>query len=271
VNRAAAETAPSPGLAVEAEGQIYKAVVEYDGTQYFGFQIQPNAPTIQGELEAALAKVLGGPVRVVGGGRTDAGVHALGQVISFRAAWRHSPEELGRAMNAHLPADIAVREVAAMPEGFHARFSAVARRYRYTLFVSPVRSPLRERYAWRLAEEPDWESLARASALVVGEKDFGAFGEAPWGDSTVRCVRQACWSRRGDFLLWDVEANAFLRSMVRTLVSTMVWVGTGRMTLEALADLFRQPDRSRVAPPAPASGLCLMEVLYESGACSISE
>ncbi|GAB4402227.1 MAG: tRNA pseudouridine(38-40) synthase TruA [Anaerolineales bacterium] len=262
MNRAAAEKAQSPSLAAETAGQVFKAVVEYDGTQYFGFQIQPNAPTIQGELEAALAKVLGEPIRIVGGGRTDAGVHALGQVISFRAVWKHPPAELGRAMNAHLPYDIAVREVVAAPDGFHARFSAVGRRYRYSLFVSPVRSPLRERYAWRLAEEPDVERLAQASALVVGEKDFGAFGEPPWGESTVRCVREAHWSRRDEFLVWDVEANAFLRGMVRTLVSTMVWVGTGRMALEALAELLEKPDRSRVAPPAPASGLCLMEVLY---------
>ncbi len=260
---AVGEKAQSPSPVGPSEGHTFKAVVEYDGTQYFGFQIQPNAPTIQGELEAALAKVLGKPVRIVGGGRTDAGVHALGQVVSFRAEWKHLPEDLGRAMNAHLPPDIAVREVVPAPDGFHARFSAVGRRYRYSLFVSAVRSPLRERYAWRLAEEPHWEALVQASALVVGEKDFGAFGEAPWGDSTVRIVHQARWSRRDEFLVWDVEANAFLRSMVRTLVSTMVWVGTGRMAPETLAELLEKPDRSRVAPPAPACGLCLMEVLYD--------
>lgn len=261
--REAAEKAQSPDGASPMEGCVFKAVVEYDGTPYFGFQIQPNAPTIQGALENALAQVLGERIRIAGGGRTDAGVHALGQVISFRAVWKHPPEELGRAMNAYLPPDIAVREVTAAPEGFHARFSATGRRYRYTLFVSPVRSPLRERYAWRLVAEPDWDKLVRASALVVGQKDFGAFGEPPWGESAVRCIREARWSRRDAFLVWDVEANAFLRSMVRTLVSTMVWVGTGRMTLEALAELLKKPDRSRVAPPAPASGLCLMEVLYE--------
>ncbi len=263
MNRAVEQRAQSPDLVGPSQGRVFKAVVEYDGTQYFGFQIQPNARTIQGELEAALAKVLGEPTRIVGGGRTDAGVHALGQVISFRAVWKHPPADLGRAMNAHLPHDIAVREVSVAPEGFHARFSAVGRRYRYSIFVSPTRSPLRERYAWRLAETPDLARLEQASALVVGEKDFGAFGEAPWGDSTVRVVRQARWSRRDDVLMWDVEANAFLRGMVRTLVSTMVWVGTGRMTPEALAELLEKPNRSRAAPPAPASGLCLMEVLYE--------
>lgn len=263
MNRATEQKAQSPNSVGPSAGQIFKAVVEYDGTQYFGFQIQPNVPTIQGELEAALAKVLGEPIRIVGGGRTDAGVHALGQVISFRAVWKHSPENLGRAMNAHLPHDIAVREVTVAPSDFHARFSAVGRRYRYSIFVAPVRSPLRERYAWRLAEAPDLGTLQQAGALVVGQKDFGAFGEAPWGDSTVRIVRQARWSRRDDLLTWDVEANAFLRGMVRTLVSTMVWVGAGRMTPETLAELLEKPDRSRVAPPAPASGLCLLEVLYE--------
>ena len=243
-------------------GQTVRAVVEYDGTQYFGFQIQTNAPTIQGELEAALLRITGAPVRIVGGGRTDTGVHAACQGISFRVSWKHPLEDLLRAMNAHLPQDIAVKEIAAAPDTFHARFGAVGRRYRYSLFGSRVRSPLLERFAWRLDVEPDLERLNAASSLLVGEKDFGAFGKAPSGDNTVRCIRSALWSRQGPLLVWDVEAKAFLRRMVRTLVGTMVWVATGRMSLEDMSHLLSTPDRSLVAPPAPASGLCLMEVLY---------
>jgi tRNA pseudouridine38-40 synthase len=236
--------------------------VEFDGTQYFGFQIQANAPTIQGELEAALLRITGVPIRIVGGGRTDTGVHAAGQTISFRVSWRHPLDDLLRAMNAHLPPDIAVKEIEAAPDAFHARFSAVGRRYRYSLFGSRVRAPLLERFAWRLGAEPDLELLNAASSLLVGEKDFGAFGEPPFGSNTVRCIRSAAWQRQEPVLVWDVEANAFLRRMVRTLVGTMAWVATGRMPLEAMAGLLSSPDRSMAAPPAPPSGLCLMEVLY---------
>jgi len=243
-------------------GQLVRAVVEYDGTQYFGFQIQANAATIQGGLEAALQKIGGAPVRIVGGGRTDAGVHAAGQVISFRFPWAHPLDDLLRAMNAHLPPDIAVKAIAAAPEGFHARFSATGRRYRYSLFGSRIRSPLLERYAWRVDAEPDMALLNAASDLLIGEKDFGAFGDAPSGDSTVRCIRSAAWRRHGPLLVWDVEANAFLRRMVRTLVGTMVSVATGQRSLEGMAQLLSSQDRSLVAPPAPATGLCFMEVLY---------
>lgn len=243
-------------------GQLIRAVVEYDGTQYFGFQIQASAPTIQGELETALRKIVGAPVRIVGSGRTDAGVHAAGQIISFRFAWPHPLDDLLRAMNAHLPPDIAVKAIAAAPEGFHARFSAVGRRYRYSLFGSRIRSPLLERYAWRVDVEPDLGLLNAASGLLIGEKDFGAFGDAPSGDSTVRCIRSAAWRRHGTLLMWDVEANAFLRRMVRTLVGTMVAVAAGQKSMEQLAWLLSSQDRSLAAPPAPAAGLCLMEVLY---------
>ena len=245
--------------------QNVRAVVEYDGTQYFGFQIQTNTPTIQGELEAALLRITGEPIRIVGGGRTDTGVHAAGQTISFSVAWRHPLEDLLRAMNAHLPQEIAVKEIAAALEGFHARFSAMGRRYRYSLFGSRIRSPLLERFAWRVDAEPDLQRLHAASGLLIGEKDFGAFGEPPYGDNTVRRIRSAVWQRQGPLLVWDVEANAFLRRMVRTLVGTMVWVATGRMALETMSNLLSEPDRSQAAPPAPASGLCLMEVLYECG------
>jgi tRNA pseudouridine38-40 synthase len=258
-NRAGDVIGDSTGQAI---GHNFKAVVEYDGTLYFGFQIQPSKRTIQGELEAALSAATGAAVRIVGGGRTDAGVHASGQTISFHVEWKHPPEDLQRAMNAHLPQDIAVKEIAAVPDDFHARFSATGRRYRYSLFSGPVRQPLLERYAWRVRDELALEALQAVGALIVGEKDFGAFGEPPFGENTVRLVRRAEWQRQGLLLTWDIEATAFLRGMVRTLVSTAVWVATGKMTLAAFEELLQTRDRSRVAPPAPPSGLCLVEVIY---------
>lgn len=236
--------------------------MEYDGTQYFGFQIQPDRPTIQGELEAALRSVTSTTTRIIGGGRTDAGVHALGQVISFPVEWNHPLEDLQNALNASLPPDIAVKEIAEAPDGFHARYSAKGRHYRYSLFSSRVRAPLLERYAWRVDRDLALERLQAVSDCIVGEHDFGAFGESPSGDSTVRAVLSAEWRREGRLLVWDVRANAFLRRMVRTLVGTMVWVATDRLSLESFEGLLGAPDRSAAAPPAPPSGLCLVEVLY---------
>ncbi len=161
-----------------------------------------------------------------------------------------------------MPQDIAVKEVTTAPDGFHARFSATGRHYRYTLFIGRVRAPLSERYAWRVGSDPSLELLQAASDLIAGEHDFGAFGESPSGESTVRRVLPAQWRREGTFLTWDITANAFLRRMVRTLVGTMLWVGTGKMSLESFENLFRTRDRGAVAPPAPPNGLCLVEVLY---------
>lgn len=243
-------------------GQTVKAVVEYDGTQYFGFQIQPNRPTIQGELETALHKVTSTAVRIVGGGRTDTGVHALGQVVSFVVEWNHPLENLKKALNAHLPQDIAVREVVAAPDGFHARYSAKRRHYRYALFCDSDRAPLSERYAWRVGGDISLDRLQAVSDFIVGEHDFGAFGESPSGGRTVREVFSARWRREGNLLTWDVQANAFLRRMVRTLVGTMIRVATDRMPSESFESLFRTRDRGAVAPPAPPNGLCLVAVLY---------
>ena len=243
-------------------GQTVKAVVEYDGTQYFGFQIQPNRPTIQGELETALHRVTSAGIRVVGGGRTDTGVHAVGQVISFVAEWNHPLENLKKALNAHLPQDIAARDVVAAPDGFHARYSAKGRHYRYALFCDSDRAPLSERYAWRVGGDISLDRLQTVSDFIVGEHDFGAFGESPSGGSTVRQVSLAQWRREGALLTWDVKANAFLRRMVRTLVGTMIWAATDRMPLESFESLFRTRDRGAAAPPAPPNGLCLVAVLY---------
>jgi len=241
----------------------YRATVEYDGTDYYGFQVQADRPTIQGAIEKALAECAGEPVRIIGAGRTDAGVHALGQVIGFRLRWRHSLADLQRALNARLPPDIVIRELARAPEDFHPRFSARSRVYRYTVLNQPRRSPLARRFAHHVAEPLNLSAMNEAAALLLGRHDFATFGNPPQGENTVREVLEAAWTREGNYCYFHIEANAFLHRMVRTLVSAMLLVGQGQMRGEDFAALLAARDRSLAPPPVPACGLCLLEVKYE--------
>ncbi|MBC7234980.1 MAG: tRNA pseudouridine(38-40) synthase TruA [Chloroflexi bacterium] len=246
--------------------QNYYAVVEYDGTEYAGFQIQVDRPTIQGELERALRRLTQEAVRVHGAGRTDAGVHAKGQVISFRAAWKHEPVDLQRAMNAVLPQDIAVRDLALAEEGFHARFSASSRMYIYRVWNRPVRSPLWARFAHHVPDALDVSAMVSAARYLLGEQDFRAFGQPPVGDSTVRMVHRVGWRAANEhgLLCFEIEANAFLRGMVRRIVGSLLQVGIGRWTVNEFADLLASRDIARCAAQAPACGLCLWRVRYEN-------
>lgn len=200
--------------------------------------------------------------RVIGAGRTDTGVHAVGQVVAFRVHWRHSLAELERAWNALLPADVAVRKVEPAPEGFHPRFSARSRRYRYTIWNGLGRSPLHRRYAWMYSAPLDEGLMNQAAQFLIGEHDFAAFGEPPQGENSVRRVYHANWIRCGDLLQFDVEANAFLKRMVRNLVGALARVGRGEVPPEWVREVLESRDRARCAPPAPPCGLCLMEVVY---------
>ncbi len=240
-----------------------RATVEYDGTDYYGFQFQIGVPTIQEGLEQSLQQLTQRKTRVVGAGRTDAGVHASGQVISFRTTWKHSLSDLERAMNAVLPSGIAVGDMSEVPAGFHARFSAKGRRYRYVVLNRPLRSPLRERYASHEPEPLNLALMSKAASYLIGQHDFAAFGNSPNGGQTVRCVRWAQWQQTGKMVFrFEIEADAFLRKMVRTLVSTMLEVGKGWRTPESCGSILASCDRSQAAPPAAACGLCLFEVLY---------
>ncbi len=249
--------------------------VAYDGSAYSGFQIQVDHPTIQGELERALASLTQQPVRVHGAGRTDAGVHAQGQVISFRTDWRHPLADLERGMNALLPGDIAVRDAMWASERFHARYSAVSREYMYKLYIAPIREPLLDRYAHRLARPLAWEAMEQAAAMLVGEGDWAAFGQAPAGENTTRTVYRAGW--RPGQAPWASEhpievrefwitANGFLRGMVRRIVGTLIDVGLGAIAPDEFGEILRQRDISRASPPAPACGLALWRVNYETAA-----
>ncbi len=238
------------------------AVVEYDGTDYLGFQIQAQGRTVQGEIERALAAVTQEEVRVVGAGRTDAGVHAQGQVIAFSTAWRHPTEELQRALNAVLPADIAVRELRPVAESFHPRFDAVSREYRYVVLNQPLRSPLARRFAYHFPWPLDVAAMNEAAGTLVGSHDFASFGRAPQGDNTVREVYCAQWTPEEPFVYFDIVANAFLYRMVRSLVGTLLLVGTGELSPDGFEEILRSADRDRAGQVAPAHGLCLIKVNY---------
>ena len=238
------------------------AVIEYDGTEYHGFQLQAEGRTIQGEVERALAKVTRKETRIVGAGRTDAGVHAVGQVISFVPHWKHFLPELQRAMNALLPEDIVVHQVALVADDFHPRFNAVSREYRYTILNQPFRSPLAQRFAYHYLKPLDVEAMDRAARCLMGSHDFASFGRAPQGENTVRRVYQAECTRRDQFIYCDIVANAFLYRMVRNIVGTLLLVGIGELSPRGFEEILQAKDRRRGGSTAPAHGLCLMRVNY---------
>jgi tRNA pseudouridine38-40 synthase len=249
----------------------YRATVAYDGGAYQGFQRQrAGVPTVQAEIEAVLAKVSQAEkVPVLAAGRTDAGVHATGQVIAFELpAWRHGPEILQRALNATLPPDIAVWALEETRPDFHPRFDARSRTYRYVIRNALVRHPLERLRAWHVHEPLDVAAMSLASEALIGEHDFGTFGTSLQGEATWRVVYRAEWNgypeENGGGMLYAfiIEANAFLYRMVRSLVGTFREVGAGRMTVEGFRECFAACDRSLAAASAPAHGLTLISVNY---------
>ena len=246
------------------------AVVEYDGTEYLGFQIQRTGRTVQAELERALDRVTCHRTRIVGAGRTDAGVHAKGQVIHCTVFWKHTVAELQRALNAVLPVDIAVAELREAVPGFHARHSARSREYVYTVYNGTVRSPLTARHAHHFSKLLDAEAIDRACSSLVGEHDFMPFGWPPSeergrqviGRGTVRTVLRASCERQGEVVRVLIEADAFLRSMVRRIVGNLLLVGTGELTAGQFEGLLHLKHRRLPAVAAPAHGLCLRKVNY---------
>ena len=242
--------------------QKYKAVVEYDGTDFYGFQVQARGRTVQGVLEEALGELAGRPVSVQGAGRTDSGVHARGQVIAFSLAWRHSPEALMRAVNARLADDVALLQIEPVADDFHPRYDAVRRHYQYRILNRSVRSPLERRYAWHVRQPLDVEAMDRAARVLLGDHDLATFGRPPQGESTVRRIFRAGWRRDGERITFDIEANAFLHRMVRSLVGSLLLVGRGEMSEQQFAELLAARERSKSGPSAPPHGLYLMAVHY---------
>jgi len=237
-------------------------VLAYDGTDFSGWQYQPDACTVQETLEKAIEKVVQHPVRVVAAGRTDTGVHALGQVVHFKTESHLTTAIMKRAFNTHLPWSIRIRSVSEAPRSFHARFSASSRVYRY--FISPYSLPFLQRYTWVLEREVDLEALKKVLELFQGEHDFAAFGSPTKpGSSTVRKVIKAKAETYRGLTIITLEANAFLRKMVRNIVSSAVKVATGRATLDEVKRALNHPQGFRCSsPPAPPQGLFLWRVKY---------
>jgi len=244
----------------------YQVILAYDGSNYSGFQRQARGKsnrTIQGEVETALRQIGWQDDAILAAGRTDAGVHASGQVIAFDLAWRHSDGDLRAALNAHLPPDIAAQKVFQAGASFHPRFDALARRYRYRIFCGSVRDPLRERYAWRVWPMLNYERLQAAAAQLPGTHDFGAFGSPPQpGGVTVRHVLQAHWMVEADEITFEIIANAFLYRMVRRLTAYQVKIGQGLFSVEAVNDCLNSGSKNMVKGLAPPQGLNLVEVIY---------
>ncbi len=246
-----------------------KARVAYDGTGYSGFQWQSNAPTIQAELERALQHLIGTFTRIVAAGRTDAGVHAEGQIIAFDTEWRHPLPALMRGMNALLPTQIAVLEMTQAPDSFHPRFDARRRWYRYTIYHAPVRHPLAARVSLHVHRALDVPAMQQAASVLVGQHDFKSFGSPPQGENSVREVFRAEWTEgatwgAGRWLYFDIEANAFLRRMVRMIVGTLLRVGYGGLSPESVRDILEARDRQLAGPAVSPHGLSLRAVAYES-------
>jgi tRNA pseudouridine38-40 synthase len=272
----------------------YKLTIAYDGTAFHGSQAQAadKGRTVQGTVEAALAHLTGSPVRSALAGRTDAGVHARGQVASCELPKPWPPADLRRALNAVLPPDVAVRAVEVVPEGFHARFDATARAYRYLVWNAPVADPLWRHVTWHVRDRLDLAAMQAAALPLVGTHDFAAFcgagrGVPPADEdgerfNTVRTLTTVAlqalpptsdwWAAGGDadaaeaderLVALDVIGNAFLPHMIRTIIGTLVEVGQGRRPFEDINRLLAGRDRRLAAATAPPPGLCLVRVWYE--------
>jgi len=249
-----------------------RLLLEYDGTRYHGWQRQKNAATIQQTLEAALERLTGAQVAVIGSGRTDAGVHARGQVANFRTASAIPLKAFQAGLNSMLPRDLAVLAATEAPPDFHARKSARAKTYEYRILNRPNRSPLSHHYAWWLADPLDLTAMTRAAQVLPGQHDFTAF-RASGSDNfnPVRRVLAAAWQGEpGGWLSFTITGTGFLRGMVRSLVGTMVEVGRGKALATLLEELLQNGARHLAGPTAPPQGLYLMEVFYEDEAVRLA-
>ena len=244
----------------------FKLVLEYDGTQYAGWQRQLNAPTIQAAVEEALAAIAQTRLTIIGAGRTDAGVHAFGQVASFRTDRGLSQREWLRALNAHLPADISALSVEAVPDHFHARYSAKGKLYEYHLMNRPERAPLLRERAWMLYKPLDFAAMTEAAACLTGSHDFSSFETAPTDNENPQCrLQQADLRRQGDLIILSFYADRFLKQMVRSMVGTLVEVGQGKRTAADMRTVLAARARAAAGRTAPAHGLYLVRVDYTDG------
>ena len=241
--------------------KTYKLTLGYDGTDFHGWQRQPDKRTIQGVLEASLLKITGRKIAVHGAGRTDAGVHARGQVASFRASLKFEEEELHRALNAVLDDDVRIQDLEQAEADFHARKSAKSKIYVYRIIHTRLINPFDFRYALHWPYPLRLQAVRTAAAGFVREADFSAFSSNR-ELHPVRSVLRSALRKTGDEIVFTVEANGFLRYMVRTLVGTLLEIGQAKYAPGRIEEIFREKDRSLAGPTAAAKGLCLVKVLY---------
>lgn len=250
---------------------LYQLILAYDGTDFSGFQRQGTTRTVQGVFEDVLREFGWDEPAVLFAGRTDAGVHASGQVVSFSLNWQHSSATLQNALNSKLPVDVSVLKVSKAEADFHPRYDALSRSYRYTIYQLPGRQPLLERFAWRIWPEVNGSDLNDAAQLFIGRHDFSAFGRAMKpGSSTVREVMISQWNPVQDGWLYEIKANAFLYHMVRRLVYVQVSYAKGRLQLSDIE--MGLTSQVKIKPGiAPARGLVLTHVDYDDRHCDRSE
>ena len=239
-------------------------IVEYEGTHYHGFQLQAALPTIQWEIEKALRRLTGESIRVMAASRTDAGVHAKGQVVNFRTRSPISPQTFVNGLNHYLPRDIAVKAAYRVDNSFNVRRDAISREYSYSILNSLTRSPVRESFSYRVAGHLNIEAMNQACQALIGEHDFISFGSSMGigTKSTVRRMYQAEMERDGESVTFNMMASSFLTHQVRNTVGTLIRVGLGRMRIDEFCSIIEMRKPNLVGPAAPPCGLCLMQVNY---------
>lgn len=238
--------------------------IEYDGTNYFGWQLQPQKPTLQGTIEETWRQMTGEVIHLIGSGRTDAGVHAIGQVAHFKTQSLLSVQAIQRALNSLLPSDIVIKGVEEMESDFHARKMAKSKIYEYRILNTPLRSVFHRGYAWHIPQPLDMEKVKRATKILIGKHDFSSFRSTGTPTkTTIREVYRAEWRRdKNGLIRFEIEANGFLKQMVRAIVGTLVEVGRGKIDVEDFQKILESRDRRQSGPTAPAHGLFLKDVKY---------
>ena len=239
-------------------------IVEYDGTNYYGFQLQAGSPTIQGELEKAIHKLTGEESRVMGASRTDTGVHAKGQVISFRTKSSLPLQVFINGLNYYLPQDIAVKTAYQVGDSFNVRHDAISREYKYYILNSPTRSPIREGFSYLVASPLNIEAMNQACQALIGEHDFASFvtSDGAGLKNTVRTVYKAEVEREGELVIFKMIANSFLPHQVRNTTGALIRVGLGKMGIDEFFSITEAKTPGLAKPTAPACGLCLMQINY---------
>jgi tRNA pseudouridine38-40 synthase len=241
----------------------FRVRLAYDGTDFHGSQYQPDQRTVQGEVERALRKLAWQDSSVLFAGRTDAGVHASGQVIAFDLVWDHTAKELTQALNAVLPQDISAVQVEKTKGDFHPRYDALSREYHYQILCSPIRDPLRERFVWRVWPGVKVRLMKNAAKALLGSHDFDAFGSPHQpGGSTVREIFRADWKRKGDILVFEIVGNAFLYHMIRRIVQGLVQIGQRNIQPDFIKNHLSNPAGPHSQGLAPARGLTLTDIRY---------